>query len=151
MRRCWGISGRAANGPKNGANDPEQRSGGICRVQEFASSSNLLFLASCQTNHPYRFGMEEYMSQGEPLHCVFLMNDDFTPMEFVVHVLERSFDMDSETAKRTMLRIHNEGAWECGFYPRQEAEQKVAEVVAFAERHGHPLQCACEMGREISE
>jgi ATP-dependent Clp protease adaptor protein ClpS len=91
------------------------------------------------------------MSQGEPLHCVFLMNDDFTPMEFVVHVLERFFDMDSETAKRTMLRIHNKGAGECGFYPRQEAERKVAEVVAFAECHGHPLQCACEMGREISE
>jgi len=98
-----------------------------------------------------RLSWEEYMSQGEPLHCVFLMNDDFTPMEFVVHVLERFFDMDPETAKRTMLRIHNEGAGECGFYPRQEAEQKVAEVVAFAERHGHPLQCACETRREISE
>jgi len=89
------------------------------------------------------------MSQGKPLHCVFLMNDDFTPMEFVVHVLERFFDMDPETAKRTMLRIHNEGAGECGFYPRQEAEQKVAEVVAFAERHGHPLQCAYETSRNI--
>ena len=91
------------------------------------------------------------MPQEEPLHCVFLMNDDFTPMEFVVHVLERFFDMDSETATHTMLRIHNEGAAECGFYPRQEAEQKVAEVLAFAERHRHPLQCAFETGKERTE
>ena len=91
------------------------------------------------------------MPQEEPPHCVFLMNDDFTPMEFVVHVLERFFDMDSETATHTMLRIHNEGAAECGFYPRQEAEQKVAEVLAFAERHCHPLQCAFETGKERTE
>ena len=83
-------------------------------------------------------------SQGEPLHCVFLMNDDLTPMEFVVRVLERFFDMDFETAKRTMFRIHNEGTADCGFYPNQEAERKVAEVLAFAVQHGHPLRCASE-------
>jgi ATP-dependent Clp protease adaptor protein ClpS len=70
------------------------------------------------------------------------MNDDFTPMEFVVRVLERFFDMDFATAERTMFLVHNEGAADCGFYPRQEAERKVAEVLAFAVRHGHPLQCA---------
>ena len=84
------------------------------------------------------------MSHEEPLRCVFLMNDDFTPMDFVVSVLVQFFDMDFETAKNTMLRIHNEGAGECGFYLREEAERKVAEVLAFAERHEHPLQCACE-------
>jgi ATP-dependent Clp protease adaptor protein ClpS len=76
------------------------------------------------------------MSHEEPLRCVFLMNDDFTPMDFVVSVLVQFFDMDFETAKNTMLRIHNEGAGECGFYLREEAERKVAEVLAFAERHG---------------
>jgi ATP-dependent Clp protease adaptor protein ClpS len=76
-----------------------------------------------------------------PFHSVFLLNDDYTPMDFVVHVLEHFFDMDSETAMATMLRIHNEGAAECGFYPRPEAEQKVTEVLAFAECHRHPLQC----------
>jgi ATP-dependent Clp protease adaptor protein ClpS len=86
------------------------------------------------------------MSQEEPLHCVFLKNDDFTPMEFVVQVLERFFDMDHQTAMRTMLRINADGAGECGFYPREEAECKVAEVLAFAERHGHPLRCAFETG-----
>jgi len=80
----------------------------------------------------------------EPLHCVFLLNDDYTPMEFVVRVLEHFLDLDSETARATMLRIHNEGVAECGFYPRPEAEHKVAEVLAFAERHRHPLQCDFE-------
>jgi ATP-dependent Clp protease adaptor protein ClpS len=84
------------------------------------------------------------MSQGEPLHCVYLMNDDFTPMDFVVLVLQRFFDMDFETAKRTMFRIHDEGTADCGFFSRQEAEQKVAAVLAFAGHKGHPLQCAFE-------
>jgi ATP-dependent Clp protease adaptor protein ClpS len=88
------------------------------------------------------------MSQAESLHCVFLMNDDFTPMEFVVQVLERFFGMDWETATQTMLRIHDQSSAECGFYPRQEAEQKVADVLAFAERHRHPLQCAFEMAKD---
>jgi hypothetical protein len=60
-----------------------------------------------------------------PFHSVFLLNDDYTPMDFVVHVLEHFFDMDSETAMATMLRIHNEGAAECGFYPRPEAEPAI--------------------------
>jgi ATP-dependent Clp protease adaptor protein ClpS len=76
------------------------------------------------------------------------MNDDFTPMDFVVEVLQDFFDMDLETAKSIMFRIHNEGAADCGFYPRREAEQKVAEVLAFAKRHHHPLQCAFEMRKE---
>ena len=90
--------------------------------------------------------MIERMTQsGEPsLHCVFLLNDDFTPTEFVVHVLERFFDMDNVTAKRTVHRIDSEGSAECGFYPRAEAERKVADVLAFAERHRHPLQCDFE-------
>lgn len=91
------------------------------------------------------------MSQDELLHPVFLMNDDVTPMEFVVHVLERFFDMDFETAKQMMFHIHKEGAAKCGSYPRLEAEQKVAEVLAFAERHGHPLQCGFETGKERAE
>jgi ATP-dependent Clp protease adaptor protein ClpS len=91
------------------------------------------------------------MSQEKSPHCVFLVNDDFTPMEFVVDVLQRFFDMGFDTATNTMLRVHNEGTADCGFYPRREAEQKVAEVLAFAGRHRHPLQCAFETREERRE
>lgn len=74
-------------------------------------------------------------------YSVSLFNDDYTPMEFVVYVLEDCFELDREGAQRLILRIHNRGAAECGFYPREIAEQKVAEVMALAHTHGHPLEC----------
>jgi ATP-dependent Clp protease adaptor protein ClpS len=75
---------------------------------------------------------------------VRLLNDDYTPMEFVVHVLERVFDMDRETAARIMFEIHNEGIGTCGIYPYDAADAKVKEVLGFAREHQHPLQCVLE-------
>jgi ATP-dependent Clp protease adapter protein ClpS len=75
---------------------------------------------------------------------VLLLNDDYTPMEFVVYVLESIFDMDHETATRIMLQIHNEGTGTCGIYPYDAAKVKVREVLDFARSHQHPLQCVME-------
>ena len=78
------------------------------------------------------------------LYRVMLLNDDVTPMEFVVRVLERFFDLDRDRAMRLMLRVHHEGIGACGSYPHVEADRKVAEVLAFAREHQHPLQCVLE-------
>lgn len=75
---------------------------------------------------------------------VMLLNDDETPMEFVVHVLEEFFGMTSEQAMRLMLSIHNKGVGECGSFPRALAEQKVADVGALARERKFPLQCVME-------
>jgi ATP-dependent Clp protease adapter protein ClpS len=75
---------------------------------------------------------------------VRLLNDDYTPMEFVVHVLERVFDMDRETAERIMLHIHDKGVGTCGIYPCDVADAKVTEVLNLAREHQHPLQCVLE-------
>jgi ATP-dependent Clp protease adapter protein ClpS len=72
---------------------------------------------------------------------VLLLNDDYTPMEFVVHVLERVFDKDHEDAIRIMLEIHNSGSGTCGIYPHDVADAKVRVVLDFAREHQHPLQC----------
>jgi ATP-dependent Clp protease adaptor protein ClpS len=79
-----------------------------------------------------------------PLYKVLLLNDDFTPMEFVIHVLERFFLMGREQATAVMLKVHNEGAGLAGIYPRDVAETKVHQVRDFARNHQHPLQCVME-------
>jgi ATP-dependent Clp protease adapter protein ClpS len=73
--------------------------------------------------------------------AVHMLNDDYTPMEFVVHVLEEMFDMDHDTACRVMLHIHGKGVSACGTYPADVARAKIAEVLALAREHQHPLQC----------
>jgi ATP-dependent Clp protease adapter protein ClpS len=72
---------------------------------------------------------------------VMLLNDDHTPMEFVVEVLERIFDHDRESAARTMLSVHNHGSATCGTYPWYIATAKAAQVLEFARAHQHPLRC----------
>jgi ATP-dependent Clp protease adaptor protein ClpS len=79
-----------------------------------------------------------------PLYKVLLLNDDYTPMEFVIHVLERFFSMDREQATTVMLKVHNEGTGLAGIYPRDVAETKVHQVRDFARNHQHPLQCVME-------
>jgi ATP-dependent Clp protease adaptor protein ClpS len=79
-----------------------------------------------------------------PHYRVMLLNDDVTPMEFVVRVLEQFFDMEREPAMRLMLKIHHRGFGECGAYPHADASRKVADVLAFARQHQHPLQCVME-------
>jgi ATP-dependent Clp protease adaptor protein ClpS len=75
---------------------------------------------------------------------VLLLNDDYTPMEFVVHVLERFFNKDREAATRIMLHVHHHGIGECGIYTYEVAETKVTQVMDFARKHQHPLQCVME-------
>jgi ATP-dependent Clp protease adaptor protein ClpS len=79
-----------------------------------------------------------------PIYKMFLLNDEYTPMEFVVHVLERIFDLDRKDAEQLMLRVHNDGIAECGAYPREDAEKKLMAVRAMAQEHRHPLQCLLE-------
>jgi ATP-dependent Clp protease adaptor protein ClpS len=78
------------------------------------------------------------------LYRVLLLNDDYTPMEFVVHVLERFFNKDREAATRIMLHVHQNGVGECGIFTYEIAETKVTQVMDFARKHQHPLQCVME-------
>jgi ATP-dependent Clp protease adaptor protein ClpS len=78
------------------------------------------------------------------MYRVLLLNDDYTPMEFVVHVLERFFNKDREAATQIMLHVHHHGIGECGIYTYEVAETKVTQVMDFARKHHHPLQCVME-------
>jgi len=78
------------------------------------------------------------------LYRVLLLNDDYTPMEFVVHVLEKFFNKDREGATRIMLHVHQNGVGECGVFTYEVAETKVTQVMDFARKHQHPLQCVME-------
>jgi len=78
------------------------------------------------------------------MYKVLLLNDDYTPMEFVVHVLERFFHMNREQATRIMLHVHRRGVGICGVYTYDVAETKVVQVTDFARKHQHPLQCTME-------
>lgn len=75
---------------------------------------------------------------------VLLLNDDYTPMEFVVMVLKRFFSMDLEQATRVMLHVHQKGVGVCGVFPYEVAETKVNQVMDFARQNQHPLQCTLE-------
>jgi ATP-dependent Clp protease adaptor protein ClpS len=79
-----------------------------------------------------------------PLFKVILLNDDYTPMEFVVIVLQRFFSMTREKATQVMLRVHREGMGICGIYPKDVANTKVEQVRGYARKHQHPLQCVME-------
>jgi ATP-dependent Clp protease adaptor protein ClpS len=78
------------------------------------------------------------------MYRVLLLNDDYTPMEFVVHVLIRFFNKNQEDATRIMLHVHQNGVGECGVYTYEIAETKVTQVMDFARKHQHPLQCVME-------
>nr|ADG60244.1 ATP-dependent Clp protease adaptor protein ClpS [uncultured bacterium] len=75
---------------------------------------------------------------------VLMLNDDYTPMEFVVMVLKRFFRMDLEQATRVMLHVHQRGVGVCGIFPYEVAETKVSQVMDFARQNQHPLQCTLE-------
>ncbi|MES2028348.1 MAG: ATP-dependent Clp protease adapter ClpS [Pseudomonadota bacterium] len=78
------------------------------------------------------------------LYRVLILNDDYTPMEFVVHVLEKFFQKDAEAATQIMLHVHHHGIGECGVFTYEIAETKVTQVMDFARKHQHPLQCVME-------
>jgi ATP-dependent Clp protease adaptor protein ClpS len=79
-----------------------------------------------------------------PLFKVLILNDDYTPMEFVVVVLQTFFGMTRERATQVMLKVHREGMGVCGVYPKDIATTKVEQVVSYARKHQHPLQCVME-------
>ena len=79
-----------------------------------------------------------------PLYKVLLLNDDYTPMEFVVHILESFFGMGREKATQIMLEVHTRGAGVCGVFTRDIAETKVAQVNDFSRENQHPLKCTME-------
>jgi ATP-dependent Clp protease adaptor protein ClpS len=78
------------------------------------------------------------------MYKVLMLNDDYTPMEFVVHVLERFFSKSREEATRIMLHVHRRGVGVCGVYTYEVAEHKVTQVMDLARQNQHPLQCTIE-------
>src|SRR5438093_10792567 len=79
-----------------------------------------------------------------PLFKVILLNDDYTPLEFVVSVVQRFFAMPRQKATQVMLKVHREGMGICGIYPKDVATTKVEQVRGYARKHQHPLQCVME-------
>ena len=83
-------------------------------------------------------------TQRPSLYRVLLLNDDYTPMEFVVSVLQKFFGMGREKATQVMLKVHREGRGVCGVFPRDVAATKVEQVCSYSREHQHPLQCVME-------
>ncbi|OOC10928.1 MULTISPECIES: ATP-dependent Clp protease adapter ClpS [Thioalkalivibrio] len=99
-----------------------------------------------QPDHDDSVAVDESRPELKPprQYKVVLNNDDYTPMEFVVEVLETFFGMDREKATRVMLQVHTRGKGVCGIYTRDVAETKVAQVNEYARSHQHPLLCSME-------
>lgn len=88
---------------------------------------------------------QEKIEQKPPsMYKILLLNDDFTPMEFVIEVLKIFFSMNQDQATRIMLEVHMEGVGVCGVYPSDIASTKVKQVVEFARKNQHPLRCIME-------
>lgn len=87
---------------------------------------------------------QEVQIKPPPLYLVVLLNDDYTPMEFVIIVLQKFFNMGLEKATQVMLKVHREGRGVCGLFPRDIAATKVEQVCGFARQYQHPLQCVME-------
>ncbi|MEK7302807.1 MAG: ATP-dependent Clp protease adapter ClpS [Pseudomonadota bacterium] len=87
---------------------------------------------------------EKIKQKSPPMYKILLLNDDFTPMEFVIEVLKIFFSMNQEQATRIMLKVHTEGVGVCGVYPSDIANTKVSQVVEFARINQHPLRCVME-------
>jgi ATP-dependent Clp protease adaptor protein ClpS len=91
-----------------------------------------------------KLAAEHSKLQPPRMYKVVLLNDDYTPMDFVIDVLQRFFSLDTEQATRIMLKVHNEGRGACGIFPRDIAATKVEQVLAYARQHQHPLACIME-------
>lgn len=79
-----------------------------------------------------------------PMYKVLLLNDDYTPMDFVVGVLQNFFGMTREQATQVMLKVHRDGMGVCGVFPKDVAATKVEQVISYSRQHQHPLQCVME-------
>lgn len=86
----------------------------------------------------------EVKPKSPAMYKVLLINDDYTPMEFVVETIQRFFKKDREQATQIMLQVHTKGAGICGIYPKDIAETKMNQVTNYAREFGHPLQCVVE-------
>jgi len=104
-------------------------------------------MATRKQNHPsdsVALAPERQRIKPPPLYKVMLLNDDYTPMDFVVVVLEKFFRMNREQATLVMLKVHRQGRGVCGVFPRDLAVTKVEQVGGFARQHQHPLACVME-------
>lgn len=99
---------------------------------------------SKQEQHGSVLEAERTRTKPPPLYKVVLLNDDYTPMDFVVIVLQTVFGMSREKATQVMLQVHREGMGVCGTYTREVAATKVDQVINLARKHQHPLQCTME-------
>jgi len=99
---------------------------------------------SKQEQHGSVLEAERTKVKPPPLYKVVLLNDDYTPMDFVVVVLQTVFGMSREKATQVMLQVHREGMGVCGTYTREVAATKVDQVINLARKHQHPLQCVME-------
>ena len=99
---------------------------------------------SKQEQHGSVLEAERTKVKTPPLYKVVLLNDDYTPMDFVVVVLQTVFGMSREKATQVMLQVHREGMGVCGTYTREVAATKVDQVINLARKHQHPLQCTME-------
>ena len=97
-----------------------------------------------QQQHGSLLEAEKTRLQPPPMYKVLLLNDDYTPMDFVVTVLQTVFAMSREKATHVMLQIHRQGMGVCGTYTREVAAAKVEQVINIARKHQHPLQCTME-------
>ena len=86
----------------------------------------------------------EQQTKPPPMFQVVMYNDDYTPMEFVVEVIQLFFALPRERATQIMLKVHTEGRGVCGIYPKDVASTKVEQVTSYSRQHQHPLQCAME-------
>src|SRR5512147_466584 len=97
-----------------------------------------------QEQHGGLLEAEKAKVKPPPLYKVMLLNDDYTPMDFVVVVLQTVFAMTREQATQVMLKVHRDGMGVCGVYTREVAATKVEQVIELAKSHQHPLQCTME-------
>ena len=128
----WRLAGDRLGGPKEPPGPPQppaRREDG--NNDEGEGRAGALTLTRARTKKP-------------SMYKVLMLNDDYTPMEFVVHVLQRFFKMGLEDATRVMLHVHQRGVGVCGIFPYEVAETKVAQVIEFARQNQHPLQCTLE-------
>jgi ATP-dependent Clp protease adaptor protein ClpS len=119
-----GCAGGAAGNPVFAAKDPRQGS-------DSSPGTSVITRPRTQVRHPN-------------MYRVLLLNDDYTPMDFVVSVLKKYFNKGPEEATRIMLHVHQHGVGECGVYTYEIAETKVTQVMDHARKHQHPLQCIME-------
>lgn len=97
-----------------------------------------------ETNHGLAVDEARPKTKRPPLYKVVLLNDDYTPMEFVVEVLQRFFRLDRQKAVQIMLHVHTRGKGVCGVFTYEIAETKAAQVTNYAREHQHPLMCTVE-------